>query len=85
MGRCLQKRDTSQFSGKNRFNELKRMIHNRLIQYASQLRFPKLLALTAVVFVIDLIFPDVIPFADEILLGLITLLLAVLKKRNPKQ
>jgi len=60
------------------------MIHNRLIQYASQLRFPKLLALTAVVFVIDLIFPDVIPFADEILLGLITLLLAVLKKRNPK-
>jgi hypothetical protein len=58
------------------------MIRDRLIQYASRLRFPKLLALTAVVFVLDLIFPDVIPFADEILLGLITLLLGTLKKRN---
>jgi hypothetical protein len=38
--------------------------------------------LAAVVFVVDLILPDVIPFADEILLGLITLLLAMLKKRN---
>jgi len=58
------------------------MIQDRLIQYASQLRFPKLLALTAVVFILDLIFPDIIPFADEILLGLITLLLGTLKKRN---
>jgi len=60
------------------------MIQDRLIQYASRLRFPKLLALAAVVFVVDLILPDVIPFADEILLGLITLLLGTLKKRNPK-
>ena len=60
------------------------MIQDRLIQYASQLRFPKLLALAAAVFVVDLILPDVIPFADEILLGLITLLLGTLKKRNPK-
>jgi len=63
---------------------LKRMIQDRLIGYASGLRFPKLLLLTGVVFVIDLIFPDVIPFADEILLGLITLLLAMLKKPNQK-
>jgi hypothetical protein len=61
------------------------MIQDRLIQYASRLRFPKLLALAAVVFVVDLILPDVIPFADEILLGLITLLLGTLKKRNPRQ
>jgi hypothetical protein len=60
------------------------MIRDRLIQYVSWLRFPKLLALTALVFVLDLIFPDVIPFADEILLGLITLLLGTLKKRNFK-
>ncbi len=64
--------------------KLKRMIHDRLIQYVSRLRFPKLLALTAAVFILDLIFPDVIPFADEILLGLMTLLLGTLKKRNPK-
>jgi hypothetical protein len=62
----------------------KRMIQNRLVQYASRLRFPKLLVLAAVVFVVDLIFPDVIPFADEILLGLITLLLGMLKKRDPR-
>ena len=66
-------------------SKLKRMIQDRLIQYASRLRFPKLLALAAFVFVVDLILPDVIPFADEILLGLITLLLGTLKKRSPKR
>jgi hypothetical protein len=66
------------------FSKVKRTIRDRLIQYASRLRFPKLLALAGVVFFVDLIFPDVIPFADEIVLGLITLLLAMLKKRNPK-
>jgi hypothetical protein len=64
------------------FKKLKRIIHDRLLEYAYQLRFPKLLALAAVVFVVDLILPDVIPFADEILLGLITLLLAMLRKRS---
>jgi len=63
---------------------MKEIIRNRLIQYASELRFPKLLALAGIVFLLDLIFPDFIPFADEILLGLITLLLGTLKKRNPK-
>jgi hypothetical protein len=33
-------------------------------------------------FIIDLIIPDFIPFADEILLGLVSLLLAGLKKRD---
>jgi hypothetical protein len=65
-------------------NTPKRIIQDRLMRYASRLRFPKLLALAAAVFGVDLILPDVIPFADEILLGLITLLLAMLKKRNPK-
>jgi hypothetical protein len=66
------------------FEKIKRRIQDRLLTYASGLRFPKLLALAAAVFVADLIFPDVIPFADEILLGLITLLLAMLRKRNGK-
>jgi hypothetical protein len=61
------------------------MIQDRLIQYASRLRFPKLLALATAVFIADLILPDVIPFADEILLGLITMLLGTLKKRNPSR
>jgi hypothetical protein len=68
----------------NMFEKMKRRIQDRLLHYASRLRFPKLLALAAAVFVADLIFPDVIPFADEILLGLITLLLAMVRKRNGK-
>jgi len=55
---------------------------DRVMRYASTLRFPKLLAITAALFVIDLIFPDMVPFVDEILLGLISLLFASLKKRR---
>lgn len=55
---------------------------SRLMRFAAGLRFPKLLALTAALFILDLIIPDMIPFADEILLGLLSLLLASLKKRG---
>jgi len=55
-------------------------IQNRFLRYVSNLRFPRLLAITSGLFVIDLFFPDVVPFVDEILLGLISLLLASLKK-----
>ena len=58
------------------------MIRDRLLQYAAQLRYPKLLALFLGLFILDLIIPDFIPFADEILLGLISLLLAGLKRRK---
>jgi hypothetical protein len=58
------------------------MILNRLMQFAAGLRFPKLLAVTAALFILDLIIPDMIPFADEILLGLLSMLLASLKKRD---
>jgi hypothetical protein len=58
-----------------------REIRNRLLQYASRLRFPRLLAVTVGLFVFDLIVPDAVPFVDEILLGLMSLLLASLKKR----
>ena len=59
-------------------------IRDRLMRYASGLRFPRLLAITAALFVLDLLFPDVVPFVDEILLGLVSLLLASLKKRSSK-
>jgi hypothetical protein len=48
----------------------------------SRLRYPKLLALTGALFVIDLFVPDVIPLADEILLGLGTLVLTRLRTRR---
>lgn len=44
------------------------------------LRFPQIFVLTAAVFVLDLFIPDLIPFIDEILLGLATLLLASLRR-----
>ena len=58
------------------------MLRDLLLQYAARLRYPKLLALSLGLFIVDLIIPDFIPFADEILLGLVSLLLAGLKKRD---
>lgn len=51
-------------------------------RFAGRLRFPQLFALTAALFVIDVLVPDVIPFADEILLALATLLLGSWQKRR---
>ena len=47
-----------------------------LLAYASQLRFPTLFKITLGVFLLDLLIPDFIPFADEILLGLGALILS---------
>ena len=52
--------------------------------FAARLRYPQLFFLTAGLFVLDLLIPDVIPFADEILLGLLTMLLGRLKSREPR-
>jgi len=54
----------------------------RLLRFAAGLRFPRLVLLAAVLFVLDLLIPDAIPFADEILLGLLALILASIKKRG---
>lgn len=51
-----------------------------LLGHFAALRFPTLLAITATLFVTDLLIPDLIPLADEILLGLLTLLLATWRK-----
>jgi hypothetical protein len=53
-----------------------------LLAWARGRRFPTLLALTAGVFAVDLVVPDLIPFVDEILLGLATLILARRKDRR---
>ena len=50
--------------------------------FLSRLSFPRLFAVTAALFALDLVVPDIIPFADEILLGLGTLLLANFRKRK---
>lgn len=48
-----------------------------------RLGFPRLFLLTAALFVVNLVVPDPIPFVDELLLGLATLLLANWKRREP--
>jgi len=55
-----------------------------LLRYAARLRFPYLFGLTALVFVADLAFPDLLPFADEILLGLLTVLFGSWRKSRSK-
>ena len=51
-------------------------------EFLSRLRFPYLFLLTAAVFFLDVLVPDFVPFVDEILLGLGTLLLSKLKKKE---
>ena len=55
-------------------------IPGALLRWGGRLRFPYLFLVTAVVFVLDLLIPDAIPLADEIIIGLVTMLLANLKK-----
>lgn len=56
----------------------------RLLRFAESLRFPQLTALLAIVFVIDLVTPDPLPFVDEIILGLLGLLFASLKRSRSR-
>jgi hypothetical protein len=49
----------------------------------SRLKFPQLLVVTAVLFVLDLLIPDLVPFADEILLALATALFALWREPVP--
>lgn len=52
----------------------------RLLGFAAWLRHPQLFALVAGLFLLDLLVPDPIPFVDEILLGLATLLIGRLRR-----
>lgn len=46
------------------------------------MRFPALFAITGALFILDFFIPDVLPFVDEILLGLGAALLRSWKKRK---
>jgi hypothetical protein len=58
------------------------LIGRLVTRFASGLRFPTLFGLLAGLFVLDVLVPDVIPFADEVLLALGTLLVGSLRKRR---
>ena len=52
-----------------------------VLRWSSRLRFPYLFLLMTVLFVFNLFIPDVVPFADEIIMGLVAALLASLRKK----
>ena len=58
------------------------MIRGLVTRFAAGLRFPTLFGLVAGLFVLDFVIPDLIPFADEILLGFGTVLLGSLRRRR---
>lgn len=53
-----------------------------LLAFARRLRYPTLFKITGALFLLTLVVPDPIPFVDEILLALGTLLLANWKDRG---
>lgn len=62
---------------------MKALLLKPLLDWAARLERPRLLALIAALFVVNLFVPDFLPFVDEILLGLGTLFLASRKKPEP--
>ena len=54
-----------------------------IARFAGRLKFPQLFLFTGSLFLLDLLIPDLIPFADEVLLGLITLLFGMWRKTSP--
>lgn len=55
------------------------------LQWARGLRFPALFMITAGVLAVDLLLPDPLPFVDEVLFGLVTLMLANWKRRKAQR
>lgn len=58
------------------------MLPQIFVRWASRLRLPWLTAIVGFLFVADLIIPDFIPLADELVLGLATTLLVRWKKER---
>jgi hypothetical protein len=53
-----------------------------IFAFAGRLRFPTLFLVTAGLFILDVLIPDMIPFVDELLLGLGALVLSAWKTKR---
>lgn len=62
---------------------MKRLFLAPLMRWAGTLRHPTLFKILAAAFLLDTVIPDFIPFVDEIMLGIATLLVARWKHGNP--
>ncbi len=52
-----------------------------ILRWASGLRFPYLFLLTALLFIFNLFVPDIVPMVDELIMGLVAMTLASLRKK----
>ncbi len=52
-----------------------------ILNYASRLRHPQLFALVLVLLLLDTLVPDFIPFLDELILGIIAIILGTRRKK----
>lgn len=57
-----------------------RVLATIFLQWAGKRRYPTLLKIVVCLFVIDIFTPDPVPFIDEILLGMLSIVLAQLKR-----
>ena len=64
-------------------NVTRGLIPTLIARFAGKLRFPQLFAFIGSLFLLDLLIPDLLPFFDEMMLGLLTLLLGMWKKSSP--
>lgn len=55
-------------------------MHALVLAFLAELRFRQLFLVTATLFVVDFLIPDLIPLVDELLLGALTLLFAAWKR-----
>ena len=53
-----------------------------ILGFLGRLSFPRLFMLAFALWALDMVVPDFIPFIDELLLGIGTLLLASIRKRK---
>lgn len=61
---------------------MRKLLLAPLLHFAQRLRFPWLFALTAALLALDVLVPDPLPFIDEIVLALGTMLLASWRRRT---
>lgn len=54
------------------------------VAFLQRLRFPQLFVVLLILFVADVLVPDLIPFFDEALLGVLTLMLGALRRRDDR-
>ena len=57
------------------------MIGNLVTRFTAGMRFPTLFLIVGGLFLLNLVVPDLIPFYDEILMAMLTVLIGSIRKR----